>query len=108
MEMPAGRIASHKRRIGKYYAERPWVPLLVDSELRSLDGLARERVRYIVVDDDVLGSSDPMEATAGFDLRELYRVDLAGRRAMVFELSRRDPPSVGSGPPPRASANESH
>lgn len=82
-----GPVASNKRRAG-YYAGRRWFPLTEGSELRSLDSLLRERVRYIVVDDRVLGYRDQMFATPGFDLRELHRVAVGGRTAMVYELAR--------------------
>ncbi len=82
-----GPVASNKRRTG-YYAGRQWFPLSEGSELRSLDSLLDERVRYIVVDDRMLGYRDQMLATPGFDLRELYRVAAGGRSAMVYELAR--------------------
>ena len=98
--MPPGRVASNKRRIGHYYAARDWVPLMAESGIRSLDLLAREQVRYIVVDDKVLGSWDAMKSGKGIQLRELYRVERGNRRAMVYELAPIAPPSIGSGPPP--------
>ena len=80
-----GPVASNKRRTG-YYAERRWFPLTVEGELRSFEALARERVRYIVVDDRLLGLRDGLEATPGFELRELHRLNAGGRIAMVYEL----------------------
>ena len=97
-------MASDKRRTG-YYAHRAWVPLTQESELRSLESLAHQQVRYIVLDDRVLGDLDALLPSPGFALRELYRSTAEGRSAMVYELARdpgfTKPPasvSIGAGP----------
>lgn len=101
--LAAGRVASNKRRTG-YYANRPWRALTRGSGLRGFDELAREHVRYIVVDDRVLGFRDEMLPSPGFELRELHRIREGGRSAIVYELSRADAGAsaniaIGAGPP---------
>lgn len=100
-----GPVASNKRRTG-YYAERNWVPLTEGSQLRSFESLVRQRVRYIVIDDRVLGDRDNLLPSPGFELREIYRAMVRGRSGMVYELipstpvgSQRPGAAIGAGPP---------
>ncbi len=95
-KLRSGRVASNKRRTG-YYAARKWQPLTTGALLRRFEDLDRERVRYIVADDRVLGGRDRLEAPADFALRELHRVEAGGRVAMVYEFGRSDAaPNAGA------------
>jgi hypothetical protein len=100
-----GPVASNKRRTG-YYAERIWVPLTEGSELRSFESLVRQHVRYIVIDDRVLGDRDNLLPSSGFELREIHRANARGRSGMVYELAPTAPvglqhtgAAIGAGPP---------
>jgi len=96
----AGRLASNKRRTA-YYAERDWLSLQRGSELRSLESMAGERVRYIVADQRVA-----LLPSRGFALLERYRVAAGGHGARVYWLTRSTPvgspqvsAGIGAGPP---------
>ncbi len=102
-DLAPGRVASNKRRAG-YYAERKWFPLLAATALQPLERLAQEKVRYIVADDRVLGFRDDMPPQPGFEARELHRVTVGGRTAMVYELVRSaqiGEAGIAAGPPER-------
>jgi len=89
-DLPAGRVASNKRRIG-YYAERLWFPLTEDDVLRPFERLAREGVRYIVVDDPMPGFHDQLAVESRFEVRVLHRIEAGGGMATVYELDRAGP-----------------
>ena len=74
-----GTLAADKRRIA-YYAERDWTPLFVGGVLRKAPSLRGDQVRFVVVDDETLGSPDGISQEAGLPLREIHRVEGNGRR----------------------------
>ena len=92
--MPAGRVASLRSRLG-YYADREWEPLAIRGELRPLQTLNRFHVRYVIAEEALIADGpDPLDLLreeSGHALRELTRVETAGRRAFVFELVESNP-----------------
>jgi len=82
---PAGSLASVKLRTA-YYAGRDWVPLrpqpngaIAPRELR--------RARYLIVDRETAGS---LTEASTLGLKELHRVEAAGKRVFVYRILRRD------------------
>lgn len=81
-----GRVAATKRRIG-YYAKRRWHPLVDAGGYRALEDLAREKVRYVVLDSRVLADYGDPPRSGAWMLRELHLVEAGGRVATVYELT---------------------
>jgi 4-amino-4-deoxy-L-arabinose transferase-like glycosyltransferase len=90
----AGAVAAGRRRVA-YYAGGSFVPLPQGSGEPVQAYLAREGVRYVIVDESEIEDFPGLAPLLGDGLKRLHRSEAAGHVAGVFELL---PAPVGSGP----------
>ncbi len=101
-ELRSGWVASDKRRIA-YYAGRKWQPIRVGREVRPLEELAGDRVRYIVTHDPASIEAASSDTLPRYTTREIHRIHAGGRTAVVYALERDAEAHVSAGPAIRES-----
>lgn len=75
-----GVVASQRSKLG-YYAERDWRPLSAEGQLRTIDRLRSEGVRWIIID-----GREPRPLGPHPELVERHRTHDNGHEARVYEL----------------------